>query len=164
MFSQKFRIQTLLQRQDRVGMLCGLEIRSPFLSQKLVKFSNSLNFKDKFSKKSKTSKLILKLMAEEEKKIPNEIIKRKKIGFNSSIVDWYREERLRSLIKDLVNDKKGFFNGYLDGKNAREIINLHFDGTKRLDTLVWTMFALEVWHRVCGEGDLNFFKNYETPL
>ena len=164
MFSQKFRIQTLLQRQDRVGMLCGLEIRSPFLSQKLVKFSNSLNFKDKFSEKSKTSKLILKLMAEEEKKIPNEIIKRKKTGFNSSIVDWYREERLRILIKDLVNDKKGFFNGYLDGKNAREIINLHFDGTKRLDTLVWTMFALEVWHRVCGEGDLNFFKNYETPL
>ena len=42
MFSQKFRLQTLLQRQDRVGMLCGLEIRSPFLSQKLVNFANSL--------------------------------------------------------------------------------------------------------------------------
>ena len=33
MFSQKFRMQMLLQRQDRVGMMCGLEIRVPFLSK-----------------------------------------------------------------------------------------------------------------------------------
>ena len=44
MFSQKFRMQMLLQRQDRVGMMCGLEIRAPFLSKKLVNFANSLKF------------------------------------------------------------------------------------------------------------------------
>ena len=38
-------------------------------------------------------------------------------------------------------------------KNAREILDLHFSGKRRLDTLVWNMFALETWHRVCGEGD-----------
>ena len=161
MFSQKFRMQTLLQRQDRVGMLCGLEIRSPFLSQKLVKFANSLDIKDKYIKSSKTTKLILKLMAKENKLVPNKIIKKKKIGFNSDMADWVREDRLRVFLKDLINDKKGFFNGYLDGKNAQQIINMHFDGKKRLDTLIWSMFTLEIWHRVCGEGDLNFFKDYE---
>ena len=161
MFSQKYRLQTLLQRQDRVGMLCGLEIRSPFLSQKLVKFANSLELKDKFVKNSKTTKLILKLMAEEKKLVPNEIIKKQKIGFNTNMTDWIREDRLRIFLKDMVNDKNGFFNGYLDGKNAKQIIDLHFDGKKKLDTLVWIMFTLEIWHRVCGEGDLNFFKDYE---
>ncbi len=160
MFSQKFRLQTLLQRQDRVGMLCGLEIRSPFLSQNLVKFANSLNIKDKFIIRSKTTKLILKLMAEDKKLVPNKIIKKQKIGFNSNITDWLREDRLRIFLKDMVCDNKGFFNGYLDGKKAQQIINLHFEGKKRLDTLVWSMFTLEMWHRVCGEGEFNFFKKY----
>ena len=88
-------------------------------------------------------------------------IKKKKIGFNSNITDWIREDRLRLFLKDLINDKKGFFNGYLAGKNAQQIINLHFEGKKRLDMLVWMMFTLEIWHRVCGEGDFNFFEDYE---
>ena len=161
MFSQKFRMQTLLQRQDRVGMLCGLEIRAPFLNQKLVEFANSLDLKDKYIQRSKTTKLILKLMAKENKLVPNKIINKKKIGFNSNISDWLREDKLRLFLKDMINDKNGFFNGYLDGKNAQEIINLHFQGKKRLDILVWMMITLEIWHRVCGEGDFNFFEDYE---
>tara|TARA_B100000787_G_C16196265_1_gene301090 strand:+ start:552 stop:2399 length:1848 start_codon:yes stop_codon:yes gene_type:complete len=161
MFSQKFRMQALLQRQDRVGMLCGLEIRAPFLNQKLVNFANSLEFKDKFNKKSKTTKLILKLMAKEKKLIPNEIIKGQKIGFNSDMDDWARGDKMRIILNDMVNDKKGFFNGYLDGKRAKEIINLHFEGKRKLDTLVWNIFTLEIWHRVCGEGDMNFSKDHE---
>ena len=161
MFSQKFRLQALLQRQDRVGMHCGIEIRSPFLSQKLVKFANTLEFSDKFGKSTKTTKLILKLMAEERKLIPNKNIKKKKKGFHSGVEDWIREDKLRVILKDMIKDKKGFFNGYLDGTNANQIIDLHFDGKKRLDTLVWSMLTLEIWHRVCGEGDVNFFENYE---
>ena len=157
MFSQKFRLQTLLQRQDRIGMVCGLEVRVPFLSQNLVKFGNSLPLKDKFNKQSNTSKLILKLMSKKKKLLPSKIIKKKKIGFNTDMIDWIKNDNMRELLTKMTNDKNGFINGYLDGKNAREIINLHFDGKRRLDTLVWNIFALELWHRVCGEGDNSFF-------
>ena len=157
MFSQKFRMQTLLQRQDRVGMMCGLEIRAPFLSKKIVNFGNSLKLKYKYKINSNTTKLILKQMAKEKKLVPNKIIKNKKIGFNSNMSDWLRESKMRILIKKLVNDKNGFFNGYLDGKSTEEIVNLHFDGKRRLDVLMWNIFALEVWHRACGEGDSRFF-------
>lgn len=34
MFGQKFRLETLLQRQDRLGMAVGIEMRIPFLSKK----------------------------------------------------------------------------------------------------------------------------------
>jgi asparagine synthase (glutamine-hydrolysing) len=142
-------------------MHCGIEIRSPFLSQKLVKFANALEFSDKFGKNTKTTKLILKLMAEERKLIPNKNIKSEKKGFHSDVEDWIREDKLKVNLKDMVKDKKGFFNGYLDGTNANQIIDLHFDGKKRLDTLVWSMLTLEIWHRLCGEGDVNFFENYE---
>ena len=158
MFSQKFRMQMLLQRQDRVGMLCGLEMRVPFLSKNLVKFANSLKLKDKYKKNSNTTKLILKLMAAKKELVPRKIIKNKKIGFNSDMRNWLRENKMRVLIKKLVSDKNGFFKSYLDGKNTEEIINLHFDKKRRLDVLVWRIFALEVWHRVCGEGEGDFFK------
>ena len=157
-FSQKFRMQTLLQRQDRVGMLYGLEIRSPFLSREIVYYANSLKIKNKFTQSTNTSKAILKLMAKEKKLIPDKIIKKQKIGFNSDIDDWLRGNRIRGFLKNLINDKKGFFNGYLDGKNAQEIFNLHFEGKRRLDVLIWEMLTLEIWHRVCGEGDDNILK------
>ena len=41
-FSQKFRLQMLLQRQDRIGMADSIEIRVPFLRPELVKWSNKL--------------------------------------------------------------------------------------------------------------------------
>lgn len=163
-FSQKFRLQTLLQRQDRVGMLCGLELRSPFLNKGLIEFANALNFDDKFSESSKTTKLILKLMAKNKKLIPNQIIQKKKIGFNSDITDWLKEDRSKLLLINLVKDKNGFFNNYLDGKHANKIVNSYIYENKDVDTLIWSMFSLEIWHRVCGEGNINFFKNYDIKF
>ena len=161
MFSQKYRMQSLLQRQDRIGMLCGLEIRVPFLSKSIVNFANSLSFKDKFCGKSKNTKLILKLMTKQKKLIPSKIISKKKIGFNSDISDWLREDKLRRLLNNMIKDNNGFFNGYLNGKYAKKIINMHFEKKERLDVLIWSMLSLEIWHRACGEGDIDFFKSIE---
>ena len=163
-FSQKFRLQTLLQRQDRVGMLCGLELRSPFLNKKLIEFANALNFDDKFLESSNTTKLILKTMAKNKNLIPNQIIEKKKIGFNSDITDWLREERSKYLLMNLVRDKKGFFNNYLNGEYANKIVNSYIYENKDVDTLIWSMFSIEIWHRVCGEGDINFFDNYDIKF
>ena len=141
MFSQKFRMQMLLQRQDRVGMMCGLEIRVPFLSKKIVQFANSLKLKDKYSNDYNTTKLILKLIAKKKSLLPKKIIKNKKIGFNSDMKDWLRQNKMKILVKKLVNDNNGFFKGYLDGKSTEEIINLHFSKKRNLDVLIWRIFA-----------------------
>ena len=88
--------------------------------------------------------------------LPDNIINKPKLGFETDMKDWIREDKIKILFKNMINDKKGFFSGYLDGKIAREIFDLHFSGKRRLDTLVWHMFSLEIWHRVCGEGDNTF--------
>ena len=85
--------------------------------------------------------------------LPDNIINKPKLGFETDMIDWITEDKTKILFKNMINDKKSFFSGYLDGKNAREILDLHFSGKRRLDTLVWNMFALETWHRICGEGD-----------
>ena len=96
-------------------------------------------------------------MLKKNKLIPNKIINKKKIGFNSDISDWLDKNKFRGILNNMVNDNNGFFNSYLNGKYARELIDLHFQRKKKLDVLVWTMLTLEIWHRVCGEGDKNFF-------
>lgn len=159
MFSQKYRMQNLLQRQDRIGMLCGLEIRVPFLCKNMVNYANSLKLKDKYKIKSKSTKVILKQLAKQKKIIPDSIINKKKIGFNSNISDWIREDKIKKLLSNMVNDNNGFFKGYLNGKYAKELIDMHFQKKERLDVLIWTMFTLEIWHRVCGEGDSDYFEH-----
>ena len=60
MYSQKFRLQLLLQRQDRVGMKNSIEIRTPYLAPDLLTYVNSISVSEKYSKDSNTTKLILK--------------------------------------------------------------------------------------------------------
>ena len=42
LFSQKYRMQALLQRQDRAAMAFGVESRAPFLKPSFVKWINSI--------------------------------------------------------------------------------------------------------------------------
>ena len=142
MFSQKFRMQMLLQRQDRVVMMCGLEIRVPFLSKKIVQFANSLKLKDKYSNDYNTTKLILKLIAKKKSLLPKKIIKNKKIGFNSDMKDWLRQNKMKILVKKLVNDNNGFFKGYLDVKSTEET-QIYILAKRNLDVLIKWIFALE---------------------
>ena len=99
-------------------------------------------------------------MAKNKKLLPNKIIQKKKIGFNSDITDWIKEDKSKYLLINLIKDKNGFFNNYLNGKIANELVNSFIYENKDIDTLIWSMFTLEIWHRVCGEGDINFFKDY----
>ena len=50
MYSQKFRLQLLLQRQDRVGMKNSIEIRTPYLAPDLLTYVNSISVCEKYSK------------------------------------------------------------------------------------------------------------------
>jgi asparagine synthase (glutamine-hydrolysing) len=135
-------------------MAVGIEMRIPFLSKKIVEFANSLPFKDKYNKKSGTTKVLLRLMAKDL--LPDNILNKPKLSFELDMKDWIREDKIKILFKNMINDKKSFFSGYLDEKIAREIFDLHFSGKRKLDTVVWNMFTLETWHRVCGEGDNTF--------
>ena len=52
LFSQKYRMQALLQRQDRAAMAFGVESRAPFLKPSFVKWINSIKFSQKYEEGS----------------------------------------------------------------------------------------------------------------
>tara|TARA_B100001989_G_scaffold224605_1_gene179147 strand:+ start:7192 stop:9003 length:1812 start_codon:yes stop_codon:yes gene_type:complete len=145
MYSQKYRLQMLLQRQDRIGMKHSVEIRTPYLSPDLVAFANKLNLKYKFDKKRQITKLILKNIF--KNKLASRILTKKKDGFPSDMLEWIKQEMMYKLIKKVVTSKNSFSYSYLDGKIANQILNDHYNKSKDYSTLIWMLYSLELWHK-----------------
>lgn len=148
--SQKFRMQTLLQRQDRIGMAESIEIRVPFVAPRFLNWVNRLSGKAKFNSETKETKVMLRQVMSE--RLPQRILTKSKDGFPTDMGVWLRQDRMQQLATEFVQDSNGFCQSYLDGNLANEIVTDHFSGGERHDMMVWQLFSLEMWHRTFGNG------------
>lgn len=145
---QKAHLNSLLQRNDRMGMMHGLESRIPFLENEIVKYAVNLPLKFKHPQ-SWTS--ILKgnplsrnktVVRESAKKIlPDNIIKRKKLGFPITP-------------KNYINLSSSFFNdGFIE--NTLKIKHNEMEQLyNTLDTdMQWNLFSSELFGKLFFMGD-----------
>jgi asparagine synthetase B (glutamine-hydrolysing) len=146
LFSQRFRLQTLLQRQDRIGMAHGIEVRVPFLRPGFVAAANRMPQAMKYDCQTGTTKLALRIA--NDGVLPRRILTKAKDGFPSDMLLWLREKKIYDLAMILVQDSNGFSQNYLDGAEVRVLVEEHFAGRARQDTLVWNLLSLEIWHRM----------------
>lgn len=150
LYSQRYRLQMLLQRQDRIGMADGIEIRVPYLAPGFVRWVNALPTEAKYDAASGETKRLLRRAM--RGRLPERILTKAKDGFPADIAVWLRTGELAGVLTDMVGDPNGFCQNHLDGAVARRLVAGHFDGTRRLDTLMWLLLSLETWHRVFAEG------------
>ncbi len=78
----------MLKKADRMGMANSVEIRVPFVSKKIIEFTNSLSIKELLNKGILKSPLKDAFKAE----LTEEIINRPKHGFNVPIDLWLKKE------------------------------------------------------------------------
>lgn len=130
-----------LYRLDRLGMSQSIEIRAPFLDRNLVSLALSLEGRWKIHKGE--PKYILKKSL--EGLLPNEILYRKKRGFNVPLREWaggmmisYIEENLRSF----CNDHPQFSYRGLHYQLARLK-----KGDKKVTNKIWTIYFLMAWFK-----------------
>lgn len=143
-FSQKYRLQMLLQRQDRVGMSQGIEIRVPFLAPWFVSQINSLPNCNKFDNNNSQTKVILRQAM--KNRLPKRILTKRKDGFPTDVGDWMHGDYFRNLVFERVEDQNSFTQKYLDGGCALGILEEHFSRRENHSMLIWQLFALELWH------------------
>ena len=153
LFSQKFRLQILLHRNDRVGMANSIEIRVPFLSPKLIEVINNYPINEKFNKKEKVTKYILKKALNSV--LDKKLLKGKKKGFTSDFYSYLFDKRIKDCLLKLINKKNSFANLYLNIKEVKNIIDMHFSKRKDLHVLIWRFFSLEIWYNQINQ---KFFK------
>lgn len=149
-YSQKYRLQILLQRQDRIGMAHSLELRVPFLMPALVDWANRLPLEAKYdSKNGQTKRILRRAMAA---RLPERILRKAKDGFPTDMSVWLREGQVRDIVHDYIADANGFCQSYLNGKKALSIADAHFNGEAPRDMLLWQLLSLEIWHRTFASG------------
>lgn len=153
LLDQKCHLQKWLQKQDRMGMACSIEMRVPYCNIKVMDYVNNIDSLAK-TDSLKEPKYLLKKIA--EKYLPNEIVWRAKMGFAIPLEDWFRDNEglscfLRYLQDDVFKDR-GIYNTSLVDK----IINDHLQKRSNNGRILWTLLNIELWHRVIIDRTIDF--------
>jgi len=151
-YSQKFRLQSLLQRQDRVGMSNGIEIRVPFLMPEFVDWCNCLP-DDYKTTLGKTKKILKDSM---QGSLPESVLYNKKQGSPSFISQWLESQDSYPFMLRVVGNKNGFCQSYLNGNKAVQIIHDHYLTSQSYSYIVWLFLVLEAWHNVFIDPSYEF--------
>jgi asparagine synthase (glutamine-hydrolysing) len=133
--------EKFLFRADRLGMANSIEARSPFLNHEMVQLA--LSIPGEYKIKKGVNKYILKKSL--ERILPNDILYRKKMGFNLPIREWAKDT-IYNGVKDNIaqfNKETNLFN--LDEVNAQ--LRLLKDGNEQYTNSIWTMYFLINWYK-----------------
>ncbi len=137
-----YMMDEVLVKVDRSSMMNSLEVRAPFLDNKVVELANHMP--EDYKLKGLTRKYILKKLL--EGKLPTDIISRKKKGFGMPIGEWIRGD-LKPAIEDFLSreslEKMGLFNA----EYVRNILHEHYEGKKDNRKKIWTLFVFSMWWR-----------------
>ncbi len=132
----------LLERGDRMTMAASIEARVPFLDHVLAEFVSALP--DEYRVRGLATKWILRTAARQV--LPEEILKRPKVGFRVPVNRWFREG-MRGFLLDHLAGADSLTRGYYDGKALDAVIGEHLGGRQNHEKLLWSLLNLEIWHR-----------------
>jgi asparagine synthase (glutamine-hydrolysing) len=134
-----------LRKVSGMAELAGVRVRYPLLDQRLMEFSghipSSLKMKG-FEKRYIFKKAMTGIL-------PDEVLQKKKHGFGVPLGQWLlKDENLKTLVQDVLNDTRTRQRGYFQPKFFDTLVKLHREGhAAYYGTIVWYLLALELWHR-----------------
>ena len=131
----------LMFKVDFASMAHGLEVRTPFLSHKVVEFG--LNLPDSFKTGLRQNKLILRNLA--GRYFDKDLLKLKKKGFAIPRAKWIRED-LYLQVRDLLLTPGSFIQSFCRRDIVENLLRDHQNGSER-DEILWPLIILELWHR-----------------
>ena len=138
----------LLMKQDNMSMAASIESRVPFLDHVLVEFATRIP--QSVQIKGLAGKTILKRAVEDL--LPHEIIYRPKLGFPTPWSGWLAGPRLEK-IQELLLEPRSLDRGYFRREAIQQLFNEHRSKHRDNYDRIWRLLNLELWHRVCLEGD-----------
>src|SRR5882724_4465671 len=138
----------LLMKQDNMSMAASIESRVPFLDHVLVEFATRIPREVQI--KGLAGKTILKKAVEDI--LPHATIYRPKLGFPTPWSGWLAGPRLET-IRELLLEPRSLDRGYFRREAIERLFNEHRDKHRDNYDRIWRLLNLELWHRVCLEGE-----------
>jgi len=137
----------LLMKQDNMSMSASIESRVPFLDQVLVEFAMSIPQRLQIG--GLAGKRILKKAVEDL--LPTSILYRPKLGFPTPWSSWLG--RQLDGIRDLLLEARSMERGLFKREAVERLFQEHRTGYRDNYDRIWRLLNLELWHRVCIEGE-----------
>lgn len=149
-----------LTYMDRMSMAHGLEVRSPLCDHRLAE--QVLSLPASYRLKGQRSKHILKSVGRAW--LPEDIVERKKVGFDSPVGEWYKGE-LKQFVTEFLSASNVARSGMLDPIAVQSLMVEHLTGRRDYSLQLWSIIALEAWYRMYIENGVpgaNEFKLEDT--
>jgi asparagine synthase (glutamine-hydrolysing) len=146
----------LLMKQDNMSMAASIESRVPFLDHVLVEFATRIPREVQL--KGLTGKNVLKKAMEDL--LPHSILYRPKLGFPTPWSGWLAGSRLDSIEK-LLLEPRSMQRGYFRPEATSRLFSEHRAKYRDHYDRIWRLLNLELWHRVCLEGESDKFLRQE---
>ena len=133
----------LLMYGDKLSMAHSLEVRVPYLDQKIVEYVERLpaDYKIRFGNRKWIHKQVCSSY------LPKQIINRKKRGFAVNVVDKWFKESLSNEFDGMLLDKSSRMYEFL---NPQEVLTLYKDhtiGKEDNHKILFSLIVLEKWMR-----------------
>lgn len=143
----KTYLHELLMKQDQMSMAASIESRVPFLDHPLVEFASAMP--DRMKLRGLTTKWVLRqAMA---KRLPPEILSRKKMGFPVPVGAWLRGP-WRHLLEEFLLSERAQGRGIFAPDAVRRLVTAHVAGENHSER-VWALLTFELWMRIFIDGE-----------
>lgn len=137
----------LLMKQDQMSMAASIESRVPFLDHKFVEMVARIP--SQFKLRGTQTKAVLREAV--KGLIPEQILKRPKMGFPVPIADWLRSD-YSYLLDEFVNSTQAKDRSLFKPETLDKLVNEHRAGTSNHAERLWLLINLEIWQRVFIDG------------
>ncbi len=127
---------------DIASMASSLEVRSPFLDNKLVEFCARIPSRLKI--KGTQQKYLLRQAFKKE--LPGEILDRGKAGFGMPLATWLRKD-LRNLTEDTLFARDSRIKDLVRPDKIKIMLDEHNAGKRNWHVQLWRLLVLENWLR-----------------
>jgi asparagine synthase (glutamine-hydrolysing) len=130
----------ILNKVDRMSMAHSLEVRPPFLDHRIVEFAATLPLRLKI--KGSRQKIVLKELM--KSKLPEMIVRRKKVGFDIPAHEWLRGS-LRDLLLDTMQEGLAEHKSLFRPGMIQELVRLHLERRVNVGYHLWGLLLLFLW-------------------
>jgi asparagine synthase (glutamine-hydrolysing) len=139
--TQLYLAEDILTKVDRASMAVSLEVRAPFLDQRVAEYAASLPRNYKL--RGRKSKYILKRAVADL--VPSFVTRRGKKGFGIPVAEWLKQ-KLRPLARDLLSPERIRRAGIFDAEYVTRLLDEHESGVANHRKPLWTLLMFELWH------------------
>jgi asparagine synthase (glutamine-hydrolysing) len=139
----------LLMKQDNMSMSASIESRVPFLDHVLVELA--IGIPQRLQLGGLAGKRILKKAVEDL--LPKSILHRPKLGFPTPWSSWLAGKQLDG-IRDFLLEPRSMNRGLFSREAVECIFQEHRAGYRDHYDRIWRLLNLELWQRVCIEGEM----------